>query len=347
MRILWITEFFPQSAKGEITGGVEARCFFVRKYLERLGHQVQVIARPTSGGVWHAPTLSSIPERFVFTLKAIILGLFKNFDIVEGTNAATYLVAWFIGFLRQKPVVFWVPDVLTGTWVRQFGLIGFLGEISDWLLFHLPISKYIAISQSTKRKLVIRGVSPDKIAVVYCAAEVHKISLPKKYDICVVSRLLAYKRVDDLIRAVPRNLKVVIIGQGPEKNALLRLSRGKNITFLGHVASYQKVLQTIASSRILCHPSSVEGFGIAIIEAAALGVPYVARSIPAVAEITHKGRGGLLFKGADLKDKLMLLLSDVKLYARKSREAKELASKYAWRKIARQTEKVYESLLSH
>ncbi len=346
MKILWITEFFPASRRGEITGGVEARCFFVSKYLRQLDHKVEIIARPTSGAIWYPPTLETVPERLVFTIRAIFSALTTDFDIIEATNSATYPIACLVGMIKRKPIVYWYPDVFQGTWVKNFGLVGILGEISDWIIFHLPAAKYIAISESTKNKLIAKGISECKITIIYCGAEVPKFAISKKFDICVVSRLVDYKKIEDLIRVVPKKIKVVIIGQGPERPKLEKLSQGKNISFFGHVASHKKVLEIIASSKILCHPSIVEGFGIVIIEAAALGIPFVARDIGVISEITHQGQGGLLFKN-DLASAIKKLLTDDVLYKSKSQQARELAKKYTWKKAARQTEKVYENLFSY
>lgn len=166
MKILWITEFFPVSEKGEITGGVEARCFFINKYLKSFGHQVVIISRPANR--WITANWQSLPERLVFTIQTVIRGLQTDFDIVEGTNFTNHLVAALLGFLKQKPVVCWYADVFVGDWIKNVGLVGVIGEISERILFKIPFINYIAISQVTKNKLIKNGVSPEKISVVYC-----------------------------------------------------------------------------------------------------------------------------------------------------------------------------------
>jgi hypothetical protein len=49
MRIIIMTEFFPATDAGEITGGIEASCFYLSKYLRQRGHQVTVLALRGSG----------------------------------------------------------------------------------------------------------------------------------------------------------------------------------------------------------------------------------------------------------------------------------------------------------
>lgn len=351
MKILLLTEFFPTSDRGEITGGVEARCFFVSKYLRQKGHKVLVLARPTSGSIWQPPIWQSVPERIIFTAKTVLRSLSMDFDIVEGTNFSNHLVAALVGFIKQKLVVCWYPDVFLGRWQKIAGSVGFLGEIAERTLFILPFINYIAISESTKSKLIKSGVNRSKIKVIYCGVDRDEISkIPKgikKYDVCAVSRFLPYKRLDWLIKAAGK-FKVVIVGQGPEQDKLQKMS-DSNVEFPGHIPEHRKVLEIMASSRIFCHPSVVEGFGIVVIETAALGVPYVAADIPVIREVTHDGLGGLLFKKDDINDlkrKIITLLSDKKLYTQKVKEAKTLAKNYGWKEIASQTEQIYENLLS-
>ncbi|MBI3559329.1 glycosyltransferase family 4 protein [Candidatus Gottesmanbacteria bacterium] len=342
MKILLLAEFFPETDKGEINGGVEARCFFVSKYLKDFGHQTIIISRPASQ--WTIVNWQSLSERFLFTVRMIVQGLQTDFEIVEGTNYTNHLVAVLLGFLKRKPIVCWYPDVFVGQWFKNIGWVGIFGEIAERLLFKISGINYIAISQATKDKLIKNGVSEEKISVVYCGVEPTKIKSPVRYDVCAVSRFLKYKHLDDLITAT-RDLKVVIIGRGPEEKKLRQMA-SKNVRFLGFMKKHEDVLKIMASAKIFCHPSTVEGFGIVIIEAAALEVPYVARDIPAVSEVTHNGQGGLLFKN-DLKQCIKTLLTDRKLYVKKSFEARQLAKFYTWEKTARQTEKIYENLLSH
>ena len=166
MKIVCLTEFFPKTDDGEITGGVEARCFYVSKYLKDFGHKVTIISRPPN--LWTTANWQSLPERLVYTIKIVIQGLRTDFDIVEGTNYTNHLVAAFLGFIKQKPVVCWYADVFAGAWIKNVGPVGIIGEIAERILFKIPFVNYIAISQTTKNKLIKNGVPEEKISVVYC-----------------------------------------------------------------------------------------------------------------------------------------------------------------------------------
>lgn len=168
-----------------------------------------------------------------------------------------------------------------------------------------------------------------------------------KYDVCAVSRLLKYKNIDDLI-AISKNLRVAIVGQGPEEKHLRQIA-SKNVRFFGFMEKHEDVLKIMASAKIFCHPSTVEGFGIVVIEALSLGIPAVVADIPVMREITHNGQGVLFFEPKNQKSlalKIQMLLTDKKLYSQKVLQAKKLAKEYSWEQIASQTEEIYKSVLS-
>lgn len=344
MKILLLTEFFLDSDKGEINGGVEARCFFVSNQLKSFGHQVRIIFRPASS--WTPANWQSLPQRFIFTARMIIQGVQADFDIVEGTNYTNHLVAVLLGVLKQKPVICWYADVFAGEWIKNVGLVGVFGELAEWILFKIPFVNYIAISNAVKSKLVKNGVPDEKISVVYCGVNPIALKQSEKFDVCAVSRLLNYKHIDDLV-AISKDLKVAIVGQGPEELKLKQLA-SQNVNFFGFVKKHEDVLKIMSSSKVFCHPSTIEGFGIVVIEALSLGVPAVVCDIPVMREITHNGQGVLFFEPKnreDLSTKLQELLTDKKLYLQKVAQAKKLAKEYSWEKISLQTEKFYKSFL--
>lgn len=101
-------------------------------------------------------------------------------------------------------------------------------------------------------------------------------------QILAASRLVPEKRIDLLIRAlaivrerIPET-RLIIAGDGPERGALInladQLSVAPSVVFLGAVADIAPLLR---ASDLFVQPSELEGFGIAIAEAAAMGVTPV------------------------------------------------------------------------
>jgi glycosyltransferase involved in cell wall biosynthesis len=356
VKILLVTEFLDLKSPN-FTGGVETRAYYLAKYLKKKKYQVKIISRSHQGIV--SANFFSIFQRLFFILRAIKQGIAINFDIIEGSNFITYLPAWIIGFIKRKPRVAWVADYYGENWFKYYS---FPVALSGWLLekiaFKLPWNQFIAISQSTKDKLIETGISEEKIQAIYCGVDyqtLKKYQKNKKYPrptICCISRLVKHKRVKDLIRAVKLVRKKIplvqclIIGDGPEKYNLEKLD--PKIKLLGNV-DQQILLNTLSQSRLSSLPSVLEGFGIVTIESMAVGTPYVSSNIPPTREITQNGQGGLLFKPKnpqDLADKILKLLEDKKLYSQKRQQGIKLTQQYDWSNIAQKTLCLYQKMLS-
>jgi glycosyltransferase involved in cell wall biosynthesis len=97
----------------------------------------------------------------------------------------------------------------------------------------------------------------------------------------VVSELVAYKRIDSLVRCFSRSgRRLKIVGAGPEYRAL-RAMATPNVEFLGRVSD-EELRELYARCRFFVLPGE-EDFGITPVEALASGKPVVAL-----------GRGGAL-----------------------------------------------------
>jgi glycosyltransferase involved in cell wall biosynthesis len=369
MNILIVTEYFPPAAESGITGGVENRSFFLGKELAK-EHNVTVLASWQRGqkredviegvkvmrcGPHHPYTnKGAILSRLRFALNVLKAGKrIEGIDIVEGNNFISYLPAFCIAKYLGLPSVATYHEVWIGEWLRNKGLLtGILGNLWERIALSKSWTHFIAVSNFTRKKLMARGIDDKKITVIPPGVnldEIKKIHAEKaiKPTVCYIGRLISQKRVEDLIcgvniakQAVPE-LRCIIIGQGGEMEKLkglsLKLGIEKDVDFLGYIENRYDMIRLLKSSHIFCLPSIVEGFGITVIEAAACGVPLVISDIEPLVEVTHNGKGGLIFKRkdpSDLADKMVKLLTDIKLYEEKVREAEELTAGYEWKNIA-------------
>jgi glycosyltransferase involved in cell wall biosynthesis len=360
MKILVLTEFFSPRGK-QFFGGVETRCYYLKKYSKEFGFETTIYSRPAVK--WNFFNIWSVLSGFLYVLDALKFGLNSDFDVVEGTNFTTYFVSWLIGRLKGRRVVYWYADVFVGTWVKNFGILGILGEIIERFALLFKADCYLCISAAVSKKLVEHSVPEERVVIIPCGVDFDEVKRVKArkhrvtYDIICVSRLVAYKRVKDLVLAAAilkreiGEIKIAVIGDGPEKHRLKilcsQLDLDSNILFLGHLKSHLEVLSKIHSSRVLCHPSAVEGFGIAIVEGASFGKPYVACDIPAVTEITLNGTGGMLVEPENslaLAKKLGELLFSTKIYKQKSIDSEKLSRRYSWKTLIEKTCLVYKTL---
>jgi glycosyltransferase involved in cell wall biosynthesis len=163
--------------------------------------------------------------------------------------------------------------------------------------------------------------------------------LPKTADCIFVGRLLPHKNVDVLLRAlalVP-DVTTIILGSGPERERLASLAAELGITnrvsFEAPI-SHENVIDRLRASRLLVFPSTREGFGIAVVEANACGVPALVVKHPdnAALEIVRQGENGLVCEldATQIAAAIRGFLGDSEAQSRMSLAARLVASAYSW-----------------
>ncbi|MDZ7587163.1 MAG: glycosyltransferase family 4 protein, partial [Patescibacteria group bacterium] len=289
--------------------------------------------------------------------------LTSDFDLIEASNVVTYLPAYLAARIKKKPVLIWIPDVLNKAWFEFGWFVGLFGFVMEKICLKLTWDGVIALSESTKTKLIKAKIKTNHLTVVHGGIEPNEfkqtIHLPKfaKPTICCIARLVKTKRINILIKAVSLldnlpNLRLLIVGRGPQKKYLLKLIQEFRLTDKAKIIDYlprQELINTLYRSKLFCLPSVVEGFGLATIEAMACGLPALLADIPVNQEITNFGQGTLFFKSdneSDLSQKISRLFTNPKLYRQKQLEALKLAKTYTWEKAYLNTKKFYETCLS-
>jgi glycosyltransferase involved in cell wall biosynthesis len=105
-------------------------------------------------------------------------------------------------------------------------------------------------------------------------------------------RLALLLRAADCLRRQIPELKVRIVGGGPEAASLLRLWRELKlepiVTWVGD-APLRELAREYNRADVFCLPSVQEGFGIAFLEAMAAGIPIVAARAAAIPEVVRHG----------------------------------------------------------
>jgi glycosyltransferase involved in cell wall biosynthesis len=169
-------------------------------------------------------------------------------------------------------------------------------------------ARYVAVSEATRRELAGLGVASGAITVVHNGMTASGPSRPVARtpypSVCVLGRLVPHKRVELALEAAARirphlpGLRVLVAGQGywePRlRETVHRLGLGDAVELLGWVDEEAKQ-RLLASSWVLAMPSLKEGWGLAVLEAAANGTPTVAfRAAGGLVESVRHGITGLL-----------------------------------------------------
>ncbi|MEK7565502.1 MAG: glycosyltransferase family 4 protein [Patescibacteria group bacterium] len=145
------------------------------------------------------------------------------------------------------------------------------------------------------------------------------------------SELLPVKNIAGVIRAIPENAELWIVGDGPERNKLEKLAKqlDKKTIFFGRVDN-QKARKLMSQSDIFVLNSFHEGMPHALLEALAEGVPIIATRIPAITEIlTDKVTG--LFVNVDDPEDLAKKISEIENYPKLTENGRKLfEEKFTW-----------------
>jgi glycosyltransferase involved in cell wall biosynthesis len=235
---------------------------------------------------------------------------------------------------EQWPVVMPPLQARVGWWIES--------RVAPRLYRH---ARYVAVSEATRQELVGLGVRPGAITVVHNgmavpapAGAVLRTPFP---SLCVLGRLVPHKRVELALEAAARirqhlpELKVRVVGHGywePRlRETVSRLGLQDAVELLGWVDEETKH-QVLASSWALAVPSIKEGWGLAVLEAAASGTPTVAfRAAGGLRESVLHGTTGLL--ADDLEEftrHLAWVLLNRHLRERLGEAARAHAARFSW-----------------
>ncbi len=373
MKICFISEYFPKSEKLEVRGGAEASAYKEAFHLAK-NHEITVLTSLEEdmhpqyeinnikvkgcGSKRSYVQSGSFQKRLSFMYHAYQEGCKLDLDLVVGYNWITHWVAWKIGRKLNIPVAVRYHDVWIGEWIKNVGLAGFTGEILERYNLSRDIDLIVAVSAYTKNKLA-KFFPEEKIVVVPNIVDFPPVK-SEKYShttISCVSRLVEYKRVEDLIKALfflkQENMKLQckIIGTGPQENLLREMvdkyELQSQVEFCGFMEKHADVLKVINSSHLLCLPSKVEGFGLVIVEAMGCGVPFIASNIDPLREASGK-KGGMFFKVQDpwdLAEKIKMILDNPDIYDKLKNEGKTQYLKYQGEKLAGELENYYSKLI--
>lgn len=166
-----------------------------------------------------------------------------------------------------------------------------------------------------------------------------------------VTRLFPKKGAPEIIRALPKNAKLLLIGGGPMQSELQAFAEKElkgQVIFYGQAAP-KDIPALISAGDLLVHASWREGLARVLVQALAEGIPVISSRAGGAAEAVSDGVNGFLFPIGDeraLKLLLERVASDPALLSKLKEGAKNSdVSNYSIESMVAGTMDVY-SLLS-
>jgi glycosyltransferase involved in cell wall biosynthesis len=282
----------------------------------------------------------------------------RNFDVIVDSENG---IPFFSPLFSTKPIVLLIHHVHQEIFIEQmkfpFSYVGrFIeGKIMPFVYKNRTV---VTVSESSKKEIVKVGISNESnIKIINPGIErpVKKYKKTLFPTITYLGRLKAYKNIDVAIKAFAitnkrfATARMWIVGEGDSLGNLqdlsIKLGLEKKVRFFGKVDQEQKE-RLLSQSWVSVQPSTVEGWGITVIEANASKTPVVASDTKGLRDSIIDGKTGILVKVKDVKGfakSFNSLLKNSSELKRLSKNAYAWSTKFDW---DASSENFYRILLS-
>jgi glycosyltransferase involved in cell wall biosynthesis len=283
-------------------------------------------------------------------------------DVVVSWMPKAHLYGGIAAYLERKPSIWWQHNIPESNWL-------------DRLVSKLPTNGVICPSNpslreqqklSKHRQVVLNSLGvnlnefkPDRAA----GAELRsQLGIPADAIVFTfVGRLQRWKRPDLVIRAFNRvsagkNAYLLILGgalfgleqdyESELQELASRNAEPSRILFLGHQS---QVAPYIAASDVMVHASTMEPFGMVIIEAMAIGATVIAVDRGGPSDIITHGEDGFLYDGTEKRLVTIMqkvLDGDYPLDAIGEAAKRTVSNRFTVERMSQQFEQNLECLLS-
>jgi len=193
-------------------------------------------------------------------------------------------------FFQKKIYVEWW-ETLEQQWFKR-GIAGRIGSVIEYLTLKMSSFVTFVVDCESERELLLAKNPKAKVEMVPNGVDINFFkggSKDYKFDFVSICRLKNHKRVDLLINATRKfiddtgknNIRVAIIGEGPEKEKLINLTKSlkleNNITFYGYIENYEDAVSILLASKIGVLTTIAGGKGSVVIsELFAAELPVIA-----------------------------------------------------------------------
>ncbi|MBI3026862.1 glycosyltransferase family 4 protein [Candidatus Woesearchaeota archaeon] len=241
--------------------------------------------------------------------------------------------------------------------------------------FAVKNSSYVTSNSSFTKSSILQICRNAQVNVIPMGVDLSSFNPKKKNTslkkqlgiknkfILFVGRLVEKKGVEYLIKSMPIILskmpksKLVIIGDGPEKERLVNLTEElnlkSNVEFLGKLTN-KDLPKFYASADVFVGPSIVtkngdtEGLGVVFLEAIASGTCVLGSNVGGIPDIIKHKKTGILVEQKDhvaLASAIINLLKNKKLQVQLAKNAiSHIKNSYSWNTVAEKFDEIYRNM---
>jgi glycosyltransferase involved in cell wall biosynthesis len=302
------------------------------------GHAVGIVADATTGGEQADAVLAALAPRLALGVTRVRMGREIGFgdviaircvgrviadrrpDVVHGHGAKG---GAYVRLAAHPPTLrVYTPHggSLHYRWASPSGLLylslerALMGR-TDLFLFESHFGRDAYLAKVGTPTVPIRVVPNGLAATEFIVIE----PAPDAADLVFVGELRSLKGIDVLIDALARlaargrTLTATIVGDGPERAAMLARSHALGLDHAVRFVGVMPARTAFARGRLLVVPSRAESLPYVVLEAAAAGVPMVATCVGGIPEIFAEEAQRLVAPGdpEELARAIELTLADL------------------------------------
>ena len=245
----------------------------------------------------------------------------NSIDIIHSNNFSPALAGSLISYFTKTPHITTIHDIFSvydkefwKKWAEQSNVShtnARLVPFFEKLMMRFKFDCIHTVSNATKNDIQKIGTKKPIYVIPNCIQDQEPFkTASKKFQFVFLGRLVFYKNVEVILRAFKivsklfPEAKLVIAGDGPHKESLQNLGNNlgidANIVFAGYVTQQQKT-KLLAESNALLFPSTIEGFGLVILESFQQNRPVVVSNIAPMSDIVEDKKTGLILDSNDEK----------------------------------------------
>lgn len=250
-------------------------------------------------------------------------------------------------YCEKNKIISFIHEVAGAIWFKNLpklpATIGYFFEPFYFKLYkNIP---FITVSKSTKNDLVKMKIAKEKVFIIPNGVTHINTSSQKKErvpTILFLGRLSHDKGITDALKAFTmlyqKNsaIQFWVVGK-EEKKGIYEMLINKypeisSVTKYWGYVEEKKKFELLKRSWILLHPSSKEGWGLTVIEAASQETPTVGYNVEGLRDSIISNITGILTKddSESLAEAVQSLLDNNKLYKTMSKEALHWSEKFDW-----------------
>lgn len=224
----------------------------------------------------------------------------------------------------------------------------------------------ICVSKAEKLHAREMGLAPSKLTVVCNGIdplpEVDKRLIRQELGLqpgqaCIgsVGRLAPQKSFDLLIRAFgliaadDSKIRLLIVGSGPDKDALQQLVRKLQLENQVMLPGQADGARVMAGFDVFAMTSIYEAFPYVLLEAAQRGLPIVATEVGGTEELVQEGINGHVLAQGDVRgvaEKLKLIVANPARRTEMGKMSKKIVENFSVEKMVRETLSAYKTAIS-